>query len=152
MVFVSIWGKAKDQAEIVWTLAWLTGGWRADALSQLTHGALGRERRWLRGVGTQDITHSGHSFLLSMLGAKSPRILENPEEIYTPFYLIGVCKYSLLPPENYFKSHWLLKKKLRLFKMGKSTAKDEFIFPSPMAEKGAHDQVEFNNRKESYFF
>lgn len=87
-----------------------------------------------------------------MLGAKSPRILGSPEEIYTPFYLISVRKYSLLPPENYFKSHWLLKKKVRLFKRDTSTGKDEFIFPLPMAEKGAHDQVEFNNRKESYFF
>lgn len=32
-----------------------------------------------------------------------------------------------------------------------STGKDEFIFPLPMAEIGAHGPVEFNKRKESYF-
>lgn len=39
-----------------------------------------------------------------------------------------------------------------MFERDKSTGKDEFIFPLPMAEIGAHDQIEFNSRKESYFF
>lgn len=94
----------------------------------------------------------GHSFLLTMLRAKSSRILlqhlKEPWGHPIPYSTSLVCiSVPYFLQENYSRDNYFFKKRSDCWKSIKNFWERWVYFPLPTAEVGAHDKVEFNNRK-----